>query len=80
MRIRADEHPNITKGREVIPRAVTPEFVRMIRQEYGEGSGVYVRRVLGEFPNEADETSCARSWLELATHRWEERKDHGSGD
>lgn len=37
-----------------------------------------ISRVLGEFPNDADETLCARSWLKLAAQRWEEWKDHGS--
>lgn len=70
VKIPATEHPNVVQGREVIPGAVTQAFIDLMAQEYGVGSGVYMSRVMGEFPDESDEALCQRSWVLAAQERW----------
>jgi hypothetical protein len=53
VRISALEHPNVLQQREVVPGAVTQEFIDLMAQEYGVGSGVYQSRVMGEFPDDS---------------------------
>ncbi|HEX6910089.1 MAG TPA: hypothetical protein VF142_06835 [Longimicrobium sp.] len=72
-RISAFDHPNLT-GERTIPGGVTPEWVELVRREYGAASGVYRARVLGEFPDEATDGLVRRSWLEAAAARWAEQE------
>jgi len=69
-RITAFEHPNVIEQREAIPGAVTQQFVDNIAAEYGKGSGVYMSRVLGDFPDVDEDTLVKRSWIEAAERRW----------
>ena len=71
VKISALEHPNVVQQREVIPGAVGQEFIDLMAAEYGAGSGVYASRVLGEFPDEAEDTLCQRSWILAANERWQ---------
>ncbi len=64
--ISAFDCPNVIEGKEIIPGAITVEGVHRIADEYGEGSGIYRARVLGEFPDESEYGLCQRSWLEAA--------------
>ena len=70
--ISAFEHPNLREGKVVIPGGPTAVFAERIAQEYGEGSGTYRARVLGEFPEEHDEGLLKRAWLDAAVERWED--------
>lgn len=70
-RISAFDCPNVIEGREIIPGAITIEGVRRIANEYGEGSGIYRARILGEFPEESEYGLIQRSWLEAAAERHE---------
>ena len=79
VKISALEHPNVVEQREVIPGAVTQAFVDLMAQEYGIGSGVYQSRVLGEFPDEADDTLCHRAWILAANERWQAARGAGKG-
>ncbi len=72
IRIAADEHPNLREGKTVIPGGPSPEFAERIASEYGRQSGVYMARVLGEFPDQGEEGLFRRSHLERAVERWEE--------
>jgi hypothetical protein len=74
IRITASEHPNLREGRAMIPGGPSPEFVKRIASEFGEGSGTYQARVLGEFPDESEEGLFRRSWLEAAV------RTHESGE
>jgi hypothetical protein len=73
IQLSAFDHTNVVEGREIIPGAVTREFIDLIKREYGEGSGTYKARVLGEFPDENDEGLIRRSWLDAAAKRWEDK-------
>ena len=68
-RISAFDCPNVIEEKELIPGAITVEGVRRIAEEYGEGSGIYRARVMGEFPEESEYGLCQRSWLEAAAER-----------
>lgn len=64
-------HPNVLLGREVIPGAVTVEWVAEMRERYGEDSPVYQSRVLGDFPVMAASAVIPLPWAEasMATER-----------
>jgi hypothetical protein len=68
-RISAFDCPSVVEGREIIPGAITVEGVERIAREYGEGSGIYRARVLGEFPEESEYGLVQRSSLEAAAER-----------
>ena len=70
LRISAEEHPNLLNGKAPIPGGPSREFVQRIAQEFGEGSGIYRARVLGDFPDEGEEGLIRRSWLEEAAERF----------
>ncbi len=71
LRIAASEHPNVVEGREVIPGAVSREWIAAVRDEYGEGSSFYRARVLAEFPENSIEGLIRRDWLRAAFARFE---------
>lgn len=50
------DHPNVISGEEVIPGAVTRQWVDEVRAREGDGSPVWSCRVLGEFPKTASNT------------------------
>lgn len=50
MAISCFEHPNVVEGRELIPGAVTREWIEEQRATWGEGHPWWFSRVLGEFP------------------------------
>jgi hypothetical protein len=79
LRAAASDHPNVIQGREIVPGAVTREFVQDIRREYGEGSPQYRSRVEAEFPLEAAEQLIRAEWLDDAERLWHERRDHWPG-
>ena len=49
----------------VSPR-ISPEWIAARKEEWGESSPVYQARVLGEFPDEGDDTLIPLSWIEAA--------------
>lgn len=71
LRIAATEHPNVVRGEEIIPGAVSRAWVESMRQEYGETSSIYRSRVLALFPEDALEGLIRRQWLDAAVARWE---------
>lgn len=73
IRMAASEHPNVIEGREVIPGAVTREFVAAQAREWGEGSSTYRARVEAEFADENDEGLIRRSWLDAAAARFDSK-------
>lgn len=81
--ISAEDHPNLQEAREVIPGGPSRAFVDRIRQEYGEDSGIYAARVLGQFPEDAEEGLVKLQWLEAAAERharfrrWQREPDPG---
>lgn len=58
------DHINVTEGRVVIPGAVTKQWCEDRLEEWGEDSPMYQSRVLGEFPEEGEDTLIRLSWAE----------------
>jgi hypothetical protein len=73
----AFDTPNVQEKREVIPGMVTAEWVERMTRIWGEGSGTYASRVLGQFPDESEEMLCRRSWVRDAVVRHAEMPDEG---
>lgn len=59
-------HPNVITGKNMIPGAVTKEWVDRIRALWGEDSAFWQSRVLGQFPRIAIDIVVQLSWVEKA--------------
>ena len=94
LRISCLEHPNIKERREVIPGAVSWQWVReriddWCRPGSSENSfffdgswwipsPVFMARVLGQPTDEADDQLIAYSWIESAVARWQDTESSGT--
>jgi hypothetical protein len=54
---------------EVLDRLVSPEWVEYVRGAWGEGSPLYISKVLAEFPEVSEETLLYPSWVRAAQDR-----------
>ena len=70
--ISALDSPNVRAGRVVIPGLTTARWVAERRQIWGEDNPLYRARVLGEFPDRAEDTLLRLSELEAAAARYTE--------
>ncbi|SDF83371.1 hypothetical protein SAMN05660686_02463 [Thalassobaculum litoreum DSM 18839] len=66
IRISAFDTPNLQAGKIVIPGLTTQEWVEERKRDWGEESPLYVAKVLGEFPDQADDALIRMSWAEKA--------------
>ena len=71
MAISCLDSPNLQAGRSVYPKLVTAAWVEERRYEWGGSSPLFKARVLGEFPDEGENTLLPLSWLETAQRRAE---------
>jgi hypothetical protein len=63
-------HPNLVEGRDVIPGAVSREWVDAMRAEYGADSNFFRSRVDAAFPDGAGiDALLRRSWIDDAVAR-----------
>ncbi len=60
------DHPNVREGKLVYPDAVTREWVEEKRRVWGEVSPLWQVKVLGEFPQDADNVLVSVGVLEAA--------------
>lgn len=58
------QHPNVQTGRNIIPGAVTRQWVLKRRRLWGKDSNLYRTRVLGRFPKGAIDTLVSMEELE----------------
>jgi len=73
-------HPNVKTGKNIIPGAVTKEWVNRMKRLWGEDSAFWSSRILGEFPKTATDTVIQLWWLERAEAAFVtglEHKDEG---
>lgn len=78
--ISALEHPNVVEGEVVIPGGPTREWIDRQRKEWGEDSGLWKSRVLGEFSSAEADVLVSRPWLDRAVELHERvRSYRGSG-
>ena len=64
--ISALDSPNVQQGRIVIPGLVTPEWVEEREETWGKDNPIYRARVLGEFPEQEEDTLIKLSDIEAA--------------
>lgn len=58
------DHPNVKSGAIIIPGAVTKEWIEERQKEWGEDSPLWQAKVLGQFPDEGEDTLIPLSWAE----------------
>ena len=68
--ISALDSPNVKADRVVVPGLTTGHWVEERRQIWGEDNPLYRARVLGEFPDQAEDTLIRLSDVESAASRW----------
>ena len=64
--ISALDSPNVTSNKVVVPRLTTAEWVEERRETWGENNPTFLARVLGEFPDQAEDTLIKLSDIEAA--------------
>ena len=64
--ISALDSPNVQAGRVIIPGLTTPRWVEERREIWGDENPVYRARVLGEFPDQGEDTLLSLSGIEAA--------------
>ena len=67
--ISALDSPNVQAGRVVIPGLTTSRWIEERQQIWGEENPVYRARVLGEFPEQGENTLLKLSDIEMAANR-----------
>ena len=67
--ISALESPNVQAGEVVIPGLTSAQWVDEHRDTWGEDNPIYRARVLGEFPDQAEDTLIKLSDIETASRR-----------
>ena len=77
--ISALDSPNVQAGRIVIPGLTTPRWVEERLEIWGEDNPIYQARVLGEFPDQGDNTLLNLSDIEAATRRPHPGIEYGAG-
>ena len=66
IRLSCLDHPNVVSGQELIPGAVTREWLAERRRVWGEHHPFWGPRVLGEFPHISVKGVIPLSWLDRA--------------
>ena len=64
--ISALDSPNVTSNKVVVPGLTTAEWVEERRETWGENNPIFLARVLGEFPDQAEDTLIKLSDIEAA--------------
>ena len=64
--ISALDSPNVTSNKVVVPGLTTAEWVEERRETWGENNPIFLARVLGEFPDQAEDTLIKLSDVEAA--------------
>lgn len=75
--ISALDTPNVVEGRDVFPGMISRKWVEDRKAEWGEASGLYRSRVLGEFPEGDGDGLVPLAWLEAAHQRWDALQEEG---
>ena len=71
---------SVISGSEYIPGLATPEWAESILEIKGEESASYQIRVLGEFPDEADDTLIPLKHIENAVEKFFQHTDDNQQD
>ncbi len=68
--ISALDSPNVQAGKTVLPGLTSARWVEERRETWGEDNPIYRARVLGEFPDQAEDTLISLSDVEASAARW----------
>ena len=66
--ISALESPNVLAGKTVVPGLTTAKWVQERQETWGEDNPIYRARVLGEFPDQGEDTLFKLTDIERAAH------------
>ena len=69
LHISAFDTPNVASGRIDVPGLVSPQWVKVTAQNWGENSPMYQVRVLGDFPSEGEDTLISLRLIEDAVSK-----------
>ena len=64
--ISAYDSPNVAEGAKTVPGLVTARWVKQRRKIWGEDNPIFQARVLGEFPEQSEDTLISLSAIEGA--------------
>ncbi|MCI0789274.1 MAG: hypothetical protein J4N88_06815 [Chloroflexi bacterium] len=78
--ISALDSPNVLAGKTVVPGLTSARWVEERRETWGEDNPIYRARVLGEFPDQAEDTLIGLSDVEAAAQRWKAEKEGVAGE
>jgi len=67
--ISAFDTPNLKTGKVVLPYLVSKQWVEDKKKEWGEDSPLYQVRILGNFPDQAEDSLISLTWIENAINR-----------
>ena len=67
----AFDSPNVKAGKVIRPYLITPEWIDDKRIKWGEDNPLWYSRVLGEFPQQSDDTLISLSDIESAQQRYD---------
>ncbi|MBC8281811.1 MAG: hypothetical protein H8E48_13585, partial [Chloroflexi bacterium] len=72
--ISALDSPNVKAGKTLVPGLTSAKWVEERRETWGEDNPIFKARVLGQFPDQAEDTLISLSDVEAAAQRWAETK------
>ena len=75
--ISALDSPNVQAGKTVVPGLTSAKWVEERRETWGEDNPIYRARVLGEFPDQAEDTLISLSDVEASAKRWAAGREDG---
>lgn len=75
--ISALDSPNVQAGKTVVPGLTSAKWVEERRETWGEDNPIYRARVLGEFPDQAEDTLISLSDVETSVQRWAAGREDG---
>jgi hypothetical protein len=75
--ISALDSPNVQAGKTVVPGLTSAKWVEERRETWGEDNPIYRARVLGEFPDQAEDTLISLSDVEASAQRWAAGRENG---
>ena len=75
--ISALDSPNVQAGKTVVPGLTSARWVEERLETWGEDNPIYRARVLGEFPDQAEDTLIGLSDVEAAAQRWATDQEGG---
>ena len=76
--ISALDSPNVQAGKTVVPGLTSAKWVEERRETWGEDNPIYRARVLGEFPDQGEDTLISLSDVEAAAQRWSADREDGA--